>query len=197
MIHRDITPITSAEWFPAWKADADAAKAAVIAEYTAAAAAVPPRKFAYDFGKCSAIWRRLKPHLITLFNHKCAYCEFNFEINEVGEIDHYRPKKHVAAAPGHPGYYWLAFDPENLLISCSNCNKWGGKKDQFPLAKSGIRVFPMGSYQDLDKEQPLLLNPYKDFPEQHLEFDPDIGMVKSITDRGAATIRVLDLNSEA
>jgi hypothetical protein len=33
-------------------------------------------------------------------------------------------------------------------------------------------------------------------PEQHLHFDAEIGTVESITDRGAATIRVCDLNRE-
>ena len=196
MIHRDIDPILNAPWFPAWKAEADAMTSVVIKEFTEAESAVPPRQPAFDFDKTSAIWRTLKPHLIELFRHKCAYCEFKFEANEVGEVEHYRPKKKVAGAPTHPGYYWLAFEPENLLISCSKCNKWGGKKNQFPVADSADRVVLMCPPQELDDEQPLLLNPYKDLPEQHLQFDAEIGTVESITERGAATIKVCDLNRE-
>jgi uncharacterized protein (TIGR02646 family) len=196
MIHREIDPLLNEPWFPAWKAEADAMTKVVIDEYAAAEAAVPPRQPAFDFEKTSAIWRRLKPYLIELFKHKCAYCEFKFEANEVGEIEHYRPKKKVAGAPAHPGYYWLAFEPKNLLISCSKCNKWGGKKNQFPLAESADRAVLTCPAQELEDEQPLLLNPYTDLPEQHLLFDALIGTVESITDRGAATIRVCDLNRE-
>ena len=182
MIHRDIDPILNAAWFPAWKAEADAMTKAVIEEYTNADAAVPPRQPAFDFVRTSAIWRKLKPYLIELFKHKCAYCEFRFEANEVGEVEHYRPKKGVTGAPDHHGYYWLAFEPENLMISCSKCNKWGGKKNQFPLADPADRAILACPYQELDEEQPLLLNPYKDLPEKHLHFAPDLGTVEADTE---------------
>jgi uncharacterized protein (TIGR02646 family) len=196
MVHRDLDPILNSPWFPKWKAEADAMRDAFIREYTSAGAAVPPRQPAFDFDKTAPIWRRLKPYLIELFKHKCAYCEFKFEANEVGEVEHYRPKARVAGAPEHPGYFWLAFELENLLISCSNCNKWGGKKNQFPLADSADRAMLFCPNHELDNEQPLLLNPYTDLPEQHLHFDPEIGTVESLTERGAATIRVCDLNRE-
>ena len=106
------------------------------------------------------------------------------------------PRRESRAPPEHPGYFWLAFEPQNLLISCSKCNKWGGKKNQFPLADEADLAMLCCPNHELENEQPLLLNPYTDIPEQHLHFDAEIGTVESITERGAETIRVCDLNRE-
>jgi len=49
---------------------------------------------------------------------------------------------------------------------------------------------------EIADEQPLLLNPLRDDPAQHLEFDPESGRIIGTTERGRMTILVLNLNRE-
>ena len=129
----------------------------------------------------------VKESLIKLFKGKCAYCESTFLHVYSGDVEHFRPKGEIEEATPHkkPGYYWLAADWDNLLLSCRNCNqklshsiygtgnkKTMGKMNQFPLSDSSKYVrqhdHPNGI---LDEEQyRLLLNPCIDNPEEHLEY---------------------------
>jgi hypothetical protein len=47
---------------------------------------------------------------------------------------------------------------------------------------------------DEDQEEPLLLHPYHDDPEEHLEFRGEIVKPKNASKRGEKTIEVLGLN---
>jgi hypothetical protein len=115
----------------------------------------------------------------------------------------------------HPGYWWLAADWDNLLPSCIDCNRrrrqTHATPDGAPMAeKSGKQdLFPMdGPYisdhaADISAEHPLLLNPCRDDPAQHLAFrvlpDPILALALPLDppdapQRGAAAIRVYGLN---
>lgn len=76
----------------------------------------------------------IKGELLAAQHGKCAYCEIRIE-SEYGAVDHYRPKGGVrqtrAALPTTPGYFWLAYAWDNLLVACSRCNT--SKSDLFPL----------------------------------------------------------------
>jgi hypothetical protein len=104
-----------------------------------------------------------------------------------GDIEHFRPKGEIEGAmpDSKPGYYWLAADWDNLLLSCRNCNQklthtiFGradrvtmGKMNQFPLAPPGIYVRCHDHPNGIMDEEPcrLLLDPCKDDPEKHLEY---------------------------
>lgn len=166
----------------------------------------------------SEVYGALKPALLAHFSNKCAYCESRFDHVAFGDVEHYRPKKRVDEddAAGHPGYFWLAYNPSNLLPACQICNT-REKRCRFPIA--GTRV--SDPQDDLDQEQPLLLNPYvpQDFlrPQDevsaepgtilaavsvHLAFvfeidDDDLtptGVVRASTDRGEKSIEVYGLN---
>lgn len=145
----------------------------------------------------SAIWAVLKEHLQDLFSWKCAYCEAWFMHVAFGDVEHYRPKAKVEEDPGHPGYYWLAYDPNNYLPSCQLCNQGIAKKNHFPV--SGTRAYePADSLED---EHPDLVNPYRDAPLRHLRFAPSTsninpGWVMSVDDRGQKSIEHYDLNRE-
>ncbi|WP_313207554.1 AAA family ATPase [Stenotrophomonas sp.] len=140
--------------------------------------------------------------LSILFHDKCAYCETRVGATGPLDVELYRPKGGVAESPSHPGYWWLAADWQNLLLSCADCNRqrkhrdsdqWtlSGKANRFPLADETKRVFdPSG---ELDSEEPVLLNPCVDEPQNHLIFDWN-GKVTSDTIRGQTTIAVLGLN---
>src|SRR5262249_13066737 len=140
-----------------------------------------------------------------------AYCEVQLTGNQPGDVEHYRPKndlvdengrsiQHPKTGEEHPGYYWLAYDRQNLLPSCIECNRPStsrtgqrlGKRTQFPIA--GTRAF--GPLDDIAKEMPLLLNPLSDDPEQHLIYDETTGIVSGTTPEGRETVRLLALNRD-
>lgn len=147
-----------------------------------------------------------KVALEELFHRKCAYCES--PLDELGfDVEHYRPKGRVKEAPSHPGYYWLAYEWSNLFPSCRACNRKlkdhpsytdahlgtaAGKLDQFPVKQPAARV--TSPADDLNAEEPLLLNPCVDNPEDYLAY----GLIGSIVavrgdERAAASIEVFHL----
>jgi uncharacterized protein (TIGR02646 family) len=120
------------------------------------------------------------------FRYKCAYCESVYGATQPVAIEHYRPKGMVTTTAGEkPGYYWLAAYWKNLLPSCTDCNSPRkqvllgqeitlGKGNQFPLVDELRRAQLPGDEQ---REGRLLLHPYLDRPERHLEFSAD-GLVR-------------------
>lgn len=153
---------------------------------------------------------RVKRALEKLFHDKCAYCEWSPTAGSDWDVEHYRPKGKVAENDQHPGYYWLAYDWENLYLSCKHCNqarkdraRWGdastaagpsrGKMDQFPLADESRRA--MSPQDAIEDEEPLLLDPNVDLPEEYLTFDAT-GQVHPIDDdpRATATIEICHLS---
>ena len=197
-----IRAIVSAEAydFKKWQTKAAGETAKAITEFQAG------RGKDYTFN--AGVWAALKEYLKELFHGKCAYCDAKFGHVAWGDVEHYRPKKKVtddknvpitidAGGRSHPGYYWLAYDPSNLLPSCQVCNQARGKMNQFPIA--GTRA--LSPVDDLEKESALLLNPYKSNPRDHLRFIPSLddksfGTVADVTEAGKASIAVYRLNRE-
>lgn len=154
-----------------------------------------------DPNKLQAIWRDIKEFLLEeVFFRKCAYCEGNTDAFAPQHAEHWRPKNAVSGVPGHPGYWWLSLDWNNLVPACYFCNSGRGKVAQFPIA--GSYVLSPDAVRDIDEldevEQPLLLHPWRGAPpEDHLEFLED-GRVcaRNKSEYGRWTIKVLDLNRE-
>lgn len=132
----------------------------------------------------------LKEELQSIFGTKCAYCESDFGAVTPEDIEHFRPKSSISRPQKEdikPGYYWMAADWENLLLSCPDCNRARkhrvagqprkvllGKSDQFPLKDNLKRIRShLSTPEDLQKENQnrLLLHPNIDNPEDHLDFD--------------------------
>lgn len=149
---------------------------------------------------------KVKDSLIDLFNGKCAYCESKFLHVYSGDIEHFRPKGEILTKDNitlKPGYYWLAADWGNLLLSCRNCNqklkhlivgetnkKTMGKMNQFPLTDSTKYVLNH-NFDIADEENyRLLIQPCIDNPEEHLEFDINNGIIRGITEKGKKSIEV-------
>jgi hypothetical protein len=140
------------------------------------------------------------------FAGKCAYCEQIISANQFGDVEHYRPKLAVqdenwvtvkilqnGIEVAHPGYYWLAYNWENLLPACELCNSPNegrkfGKGNRFPV--EGQYALAPG---DEARELPKLLNPRIDDPANHLSID-ESGILSWSTPRGKATIEILGLN---
>ena len=97
----------------------------------------------------------------------CMYCERN----EGTDIEHFKPKSI---------YPEKAFDWDNYLLACSNCNS-NYKRSRFPLDPGG---------------KPLLLDPIEDDPFDHLFFSPGSGKVKALrqSEKGFKSIRVYGLD---
>lgn len=186
MIHVDYSRPEDRKKYRRWLDAAHKATLAARAAYKATGAADPKFPFEKQRLDGTTVWGAFKWHLEELFNKKCAYCESFIKHVDLGEVEHYRPKRRVdvvdpngkrKAVVGHRGYYWLAYKPQNLLFVCQRCNKWGAKDNQFPIEEPTRRVFAPGV--TLRGEPRLLLNPYLDDPEEHLEFDPKLGTVKA------------------
>jgi hypothetical protein len=164
-------------------------------------------------GKCrpgpkpdQKLWAELKQIFLSeLFHDKCAYCEGNHASGYPAHVEHYRPKLLVTEGRlsiDHPGYFWLAYEWENLLLSCAHCNgshysirdgekvSHQGKLNEFRIR--GPRVSepsadPSTWQDELKAENPLLLSSYDDEdPSIHIEFLKD-GTVYGKTDKGRET----------
>lgn len=92
----------------------------------------------------------------------CMYCEYS----PGSTIDHFWPMEKDPTR---------AFAWDNYLWSCSPCNS-DFKGTQFPLDKSG---------------RPLLVNPTRDDPREHLQFTPHDGKLVGCTPKGEKTIQIL------
>lgn len=158
----------------------------------------------------SDIWSEAKRWMLKhIYNGKCGYCEASIDAHSFGDADHWRPKGAVTrrddAAPipqqadgtEHTGYWWLAYDWENLVPACQRCNSTG-KGTQFPVDSKYVfePSDQLNSSRELDAfEQPLLLHPIAGpNPADHLEFD-ETGQVnpRAGSKLGATSIDVYGL----
>ncbi|WP_298420668.1 retron system putative HNH endonuclease [uncultured Kordia sp.] len=138
---------------------------------------------------------KVKAALIEMGKGKCAYCECDILATYVGDIEHFRPKGEIeelkATGNSKPGYYWLAADWNNLLLSCRNCNQKSkqrtssndelnsmGKMNQFPLFDEAKRI--RSHEDDLEQEEKvrLLLNPCVEDPEEYFKYDINSGVIQ-------------------
>lgn len=135
----------------------------------------------------------VKDSLKTSHKNKCAYCERNLN-GDYGDVEHYRPKGGVTGNKGGLGYWWLAYEWSNLLLSCSECNR-SCKRNSFPLADENQRNI---LERNISEEQPLLINPTEEDPSDHLEFNRWVVLPKVIDGeedcRGKKTIEIMRLN---
>jgi len=166
-----------------------------------------------------AIWADLKQILIDLNNEKCMYCEGQYLAGSHDDAEHYRPKGEVTEWDEagevrrkvvHPGYYWLAYEWQNILLACTKCNSahpaggcyskscatahvdgthgpHPGKAIEFPLAVGSNRCANPGPtpnrwWKELKAEEPLLLHPYFDRCDEHFAV-AKFGVIYGITPR--------------
>ena len=106
---------------------------------------------------------------------KCCYCEVAIEHPDMlRHVEHWRPKGAVKQGSGqplqYPGYYWLAYSWDNLLLSCGVCNS-GYKSTGFPLSDNSSRA--RSHHAGIMAEEPELLKPDRDDPEPHIVWFDD------------------------
>ena len=138
----------------------------------------------------------VKEALINLQDGKCAFCESKIRHISHGDVEHYRPKTgwvQDQEALNKPGYYWLAYDWSNLILSCQICNQ-RHKKNYFPLVDPSQRVLSHNS--DLHSELPVFIHPVFENPQLGIGFKEEIPVALNGSSRGKATIEKLGLDRE-
>jgi uncharacterized protein (TIGR02646 family) len=115
-------------------------------------------------------YQAVKPALFERQYGKCCYCE-RWYTPEYNDVEHYRPKGSANRTPGSNlthGYWWLAWNWNNLLFACPMCNR-SSKNDQFPL-EHGSKVLRT-KQQAPGHENPLLLDPASGInPVEHIVY---------------------------
>jgi uncharacterized protein (TIGR02646 family) len=177
-------------------AAADAAHAALAAEYDRLGAAACQQSGNRLLNVPATLYNAatVKDQLIADQHGKCCYCEAYLRHVGYGDVEHYRPKNGFKQDKadrqlGKPGYYWVAFDWDNLLFVCERCNR-GHKRNYFPLRDPARRA--RSHHQPLRAEAPLLLHPAFHNPAGHIEFRKEVAVGQ--TDEGRETIRFCGLN---
>ena len=136
-------------------------------------------------------WKDVKNVLMKMHREKCCYCETKLYGAAHLHVEHFRPKAEVrqsrAGNREYPGYYWLAYCWENLLLACPICNM--NKGTLFPLENPVQRV--RSHSEDLARELNLFVNPSEEDPREHIRFQGDLPVPQS--DRGRCTIEGLCL----
>lgn len=133
----------------------------------------------------------LKEYLSQAFNGKCGYCESVID-PKFGSIDRYRPNNGVREINEYYQdlYWWLTFEWRNLIYCCSECNQY--KANYFPITGKRAR----SSKDDLNNENPLLLNPYEDNINEHIIVNYLDCTFSGKTSKGKQTIALLRLNRD-
>jgi uncharacterized protein (TIGR02646 family) len=140
----------------------------------------------------------VKEALKTMQHHKCCFCESNFSHISYGDVEHFRPKggykqNETDKDLVKPGYYWLAYDWNNLLVSCTLCNQ-KYKANLFPLLDDSKRA--KNHHVTLANETPLLINPTLQNPEDYISFREEKPFAINNNLYGKNTITLLALDRE-
>ena len=137
----------------------------------------------------------VKDILMQMHHEKCCYCETKRYTSSDLHVEHFRPKGAVrqnsAEADEFPGYYWLAYCWENLLLACPDCNTCKGTV--FPLEDPAKRA--RSHNDDLAMECMQFLDPTAEDPRDHIRFEDDLPVWR--TERGRHTIEELGLRRSA
>lgn len=139
----------------------------------------------------------VKDVLVRIQNHKCCFCESRVTHISDGDVEHFRPKaewlrENVDGTKNKvkPGYYFLAYDWNNLMLSCLMCNQ-RIKGNNFPLLNEAHRAIVTHHY-DITRELSVFINPTMEDPETHITFYENSPIGISL--RGKKTIEYLNLD---
>lgn len=164
-------------------------------DYDTAPAAYDSRERRFVFNEKLYGDRTVKEALVSAQHGKCCFCESKTGMD--GDVEHFRPKAGFSQGTGAPiegpGYYWLAYEWDNLLLACSICNQ-RFKRNHFPLADATKRARSHRS--DVSQEDPLFINPCERDPEELISFRREIPYAIDGNHYAMSTIEALGLNRE-
>lgn len=145
--------------------------------------------FSSDFG-----YGVMRDALESCQGPKCCYCE---KPVAGGAIEHFRPKKAWQQSIGdpfnRPGYYWLAYRWENMLIACNECNQSGRKGNLFPV--SGFRA--INHTLNYETENNIIINPSEEDPINFISFVGATPVGIDNLGRGQENIKIFKLRDRA
>jgi len=137
----------------------------------------------------------VKAALVDAQHKKCCFCES--KVGDDGDIEHFRPKAASRQSKGgrliRPGYYWLAYNWDNLLLCCGPCNQ-RHKRNLFPLSNPDYRA--RTHHEAIELELPMFINPASVEPEEHIMFRREIPFAATGSSSGKCTIDALQLDRE-
>jgi uncharacterized protein (TIGR02646 family) len=148
----------------------------------------------FEFESSIYAHKTVKEALIIDQYGKCCFCERLIFTD--GDVEHFRPKQAYKQVTGeglkYPAYYWLAYEWENLYLSCTGCNQ-RHKQNLFPLQNPTDRA--TNHKQNINREQPLFIDMGKEDPEKFIGFRGQFAYPINNNQRGEITISYLKLNS--
>jgi uncharacterized protein (TIGR02646 family) len=154
----------------------------------------------FEFDKDIYGDKTVKEALIKAQHGKCFLCESIVTHIDYGDVEHFRPKAAYCQTANDdickPGYYWLAYDWDNLFLACKLCNQ-RYKKYLFPLVNPVKRA--ISHRANIKQEEALFINPAEENPQEYISFEwGRSGYVEAfaINDnaKGKATIDAAGLN---
>ncbi len=138
----------------------------------------------------------VKNQLILEQHDKCCFCEGKFSENSFGDVEHYRPKKaykkNGVKKLTYPGYYWLAYEWNNLMYSCEKCNR-KYKRNDFPLNNETTRKLNHSHHNPLSNEDSLLINPMEEDPSLFITFREEVPIPVNKSLKGSTSIKAYGL----
>jgi uncharacterized protein (TIGR02646 family) len=151
----------------------------------------------FDFDNNIYGHKEVKEALIKAQLKKCAFCETKLPRSS-GDVEHFRPKGGYKQENSDKlqknGYYWLAYDWENLFFSCEYCNRIF-KRNLFPLENPHERA--ISHKHDVKKEKTLLINPAIEKEiEKIIFFESEYIVAVDDNDKGTQTIDGFGLNDD-
>lgn len=140
----------------------------------------------------------VKAALIKTQFGKCCFCESKIVHISYGDVEHFRPKGAWRQSKEdqltRPGYYWLAYTWDNLLLACQLCNQ-RFKGNTFPLLTIARRIHTPS--QNIAQEDPEFINPYHEDPDLYIKYRGDTPYSVNNNQRGTSTITSLGLRRKA
>ena len=148
----------------------------------------------FSFSKNIYAHPSVKKCLIEETQHgKCCFCER--KVGNDGDVEHFRPKQAYRQEKGkplqRPGYYWLAYEWDNLYLACTACNQ-RHKENLFPLINPEERA--TSHHDNIKKEKQIFIDPGKEDPETFIEFRGEFPVGFDEEGRGHNTIKSLALD---
>jgi uncharacterized protein (TIGR02646 family) len=135
--------------------------------------------------------KEVKSQLIKDQHGKCCFCESKLLHITAGDVEHFHPKMEARfqdKSDKQLGYFWLAYNWDNLMLACERCNRVF-KHIDFPL----INIKRKAGVGKVEKTiNTLLINPYKENPIEHINFRAEYIEAKTL--KGTKTIQFLGLS---
>ncbi|MDX8162857.1 HNH endonuclease [Acinetobacter pittii] len=126
----------------------------------------------------------IRSHYLDETNNTCFYCKHQIpsQHGRYWDIDHILPKSL---------YSKFLFHPENLIVSCVECNSAKGSKNPHKSRNTNVKKLPKGS------DKYIFVHPFYDKYEDHIRIkktaDNNHHFLLRKTDKGAKTIEFCNL----